>query len=375
MKFNPTFIPNNHAQFLESRKFSVSEIARIFRVPPHLIGDLERATFSNIEHQSIDFVTHTILPWLVRWEQAMDVALFSREEQGRFFVKFIVEGLLRGDATSRSQALQVQFQNGAINIDEWREIEERNPLPDELGQKHFVPLNMQELGAAPAMDPEGITEGSETDRARLVRLSDRHRRLLEDVVARALRRELEAVRKAAVQHAADGAAWREWVDQFYARHAAYLAESLHIELEAARRYTRDHRAAILAHGLEAAAEWDTTATRELIALAGAAGADAPADRSVHVEIHPAPVNVTVPVTIPEGAIRLDVKPPDIHVAAPNVPVTIADGAVRVTSHIAAPAQSPAQPKRATTTTRVEKTVVKRDAQGRADVVHEKHVTE
>lgn len=88
MTFTPISLPNNEAQFLETRKFQVEEICRIYRVPPHLVGNLDRATFSNIENQSIDFAVHTIRPWLVRIEQAMNRALFSDTEKGHFYVQF-----------------------------------------------------------------------------------------------------------------------------------------------------------------------------------------------------------------------------------------------------------------------------------------------
>ena len=88
MKFERIAMPNNEAQFLETRKFQVSEICRIYRVPPHMVGDLEHATFSNIEHQSISFAVHTIRPWLVRIEQAMNKALIPETERGKYFIKF-----------------------------------------------------------------------------------------------------------------------------------------------------------------------------------------------------------------------------------------------------------------------------------------------
>ena len=90
-------MPNNEAQFLETRKFQVTEICRIFRVPPHMIGDLERATFSNIESQNISFAVHTIRPWLVRIEQAVNRALIPENEKGRFYAQFNIDGLMRGD--------------------------------------------------------------------------------------------------------------------------------------------------------------------------------------------------------------------------------------------------------------------------------------
>lgn len=147
---------NEDAQFLDVRKFQINEIARLYRVPPHMIGDLERATFSNIEHQAIEFVVHTIRPWLVRWEQAITRDIIVESERKTYFVEFLVDGLLRGDSISRTMALKNQFMNGAINLDEWRAIENRNPLPDGDGQVHYVPVNLAPVGTEPdvANEPE-----------------------------------------------------------------------------------------------------------------------------------------------------------------------------------------------------------------------------
>ncbi len=101
MKYTPIGISPEQAQFLETRKFQINEIARIFRVPPHMVGDLEKSSFSNIEQQSLEFVKYTLEPWLVRWEQSIQRTLFSPEEKKRYFAKFNVEGLLRGDYASR----------------------------------------------------------------------------------------------------------------------------------------------------------------------------------------------------------------------------------------------------------------------------------
>jgi HK97 family phage portal protein len=130
-------IPPQDAQFLDTRKFQLGEIARLFRVPPHLIGELDRATWGNIEHQAIDFVVHTIRPWLVRTEQALRRDLFGllpARLRDDYHAEHLVDGLLRGDAMSRAQALATQRQNGVITANEWREIENRNPIAggDEL---------------------------------------------------------------------------------------------------------------------------------------------------------------------------------------------------------------------------------------------------
>ena len=133
MKYTPISIPNNEAQFLETRKFQIEEIARLYRVPLHMIGDLDHATFSNIEHLSLEFVKYTLDPWLVRWEQGLQKALLSDSEKGRYFIKFNVEGLLRGDYASRMQGYATARQNGWLSANDIRELEDMNAIPDEEG--------------------------------------------------------------------------------------------------------------------------------------------------------------------------------------------------------------------------------------------------
>ena len=103
MKYTPISISPEQAQFLETRKFQINEIARIFRVPPHMVGDLEKSSFSNIEQQSLEFVKYTLEPWIIRWEQSISRSLLSIEEKRKYFVKFNVDGLLRGDYQSRKE--------------------------------------------------------------------------------------------------------------------------------------------------------------------------------------------------------------------------------------------------------------------------------
>jgi HK97 family phage portal protein len=143
MKFERISMPNNEAQFLETRKFQVDEICRIFRVPPHLVGDLEHATFSNIEHQSISFGVHTIRPWLVRIEQSMNRALFSESEKGRFFIRFNMDGLMRGAYKERMEGYAIARQNGWMSANDIRELESLNPISDaDGGDDYLVNGNM-----------------------------------------------------------------------------------------------------------------------------------------------------------------------------------------------------------------------------------------
>jgi HK97 family phage portal protein len=143
MKFQPIGIPPEQAQFLETRKFQTEEICRIFRVPPHLVANLDKATFSNIEHQSISFVVHTIRPWLVRLEQGMNKALLSQSEKGRYFVGFVVDGLLRGDYASRMQGYAIGIQNGFLSPNDVRTLENMNTI--EHGDIYAMNGNMLKL--------------------------------------------------------------------------------------------------------------------------------------------------------------------------------------------------------------------------------------
>lgn len=133
MHYAPISISPNEAQFLETRKFQVDEIARIFHVPPHMIGDLERSTFSNIEQQSLEFVKYTLNPWVCRWEQALTRALLSPREKREYFIKFNVDGLLRGDYQSRMNGYAVGRQNGWMSANDIRELENLDRIPAEQG--------------------------------------------------------------------------------------------------------------------------------------------------------------------------------------------------------------------------------------------------
>lgn len=126
-KFSSMSIPNDDAQFLETRKFQVSDIARIFRVPPHMIGDLERATFSNVEQMSLEFVQYTLMPWLRQWEQRLTASLLTPAERGEYFIEFLVDGLLRGDAKTRAEVNQIGVQNGWLSPNDVRRMENMNP--------------------------------------------------------------------------------------------------------------------------------------------------------------------------------------------------------------------------------------------------------
>lgn len=143
MKYHEIGLPQKDAQFLETRQFQLNEICRIFRVPPHLVGDLARSTFSNIEHQSIDYVVHTLRPWLVRLEQAFNLCLLNEYERKEYFTKFNVDGLLRGDFATRMNGYAIGRQNGWFSANDIRELEDMNPIPeDQGGDLYLVNGNM-----------------------------------------------------------------------------------------------------------------------------------------------------------------------------------------------------------------------------------------
>lgn len=141
-------------QALESRKFAVTEICRIFGVPPHLVYDLERATFSNIEHQSTEFAQNCITPMSVRIEQTIYKDLLTRRERTNMYAKIATNGMVRGDMKSRTYYYNVARQNGWMNADEIRELEDMNKIPDGLGETYAVNGNMKPLTAMVKGTPE-----------------------------------------------------------------------------------------------------------------------------------------------------------------------------------------------------------------------------
>lgn len=156
MKYTPISISPEQAQFLETRKFQINEIARIFRVPPHMLGDLERSTFSNIEEQSLEFVKYTLSPWISRLEASMQRTLLKPEEKKSMFIRFNVEGLLRGDYESRMNGYAVARQNGWMSANDIRALESMDRIPEEEGgDLYLINGNMTKLKDA------GIFSGKE----------------------------------------------------------------------------------------------------------------------------------------------------------------------------------------------------------------------
>jgi HK97 family phage portal protein len=154
-------MPPEDAQFLQTREFSRSEIAGFFGVPPHLIGDLSRATFSNIEHQAIDFVTHSVNPWVQRIETELNRKLFLQSEQEEYYVKMNLNGLMRGDSQSRAAYYNQLFQIGIFSQNDIRRLEDMNAI--EGGDRYFVPMNMTPVDKLDEVQQDNNDTDTNTD--------------------------------------------------------------------------------------------------------------------------------------------------------------------------------------------------------------------
>ncbi len=169
MKYAPISISPEQAQFLETRKFQINEIARIFRVPPHMLADLEKSSFSNIEQQSLEFVKYTLDPWVVRWEQSLKRSLLTDEEKKRYFFSFNLEGLLRGDYQSRMNGYAIARQNGWMSANDIRELENLDRIPAEQGgDLYLINGNMLPLDRAGAFADKNSSK--ETDNEEVLEL-------------------------------------------------------------------------------------------------------------------------------------------------------------------------------------------------------------
>ncbi|GAG83485.1 unnamed protein product, partial [marine sediment metagenome] len=202
-KFSTLSLSQKDSQYLETRQFSVRDIARWFRIQPHKIGDLADATFSNIEHQSQEYVSDTLTPWFVRWEQAIRMQLMTPQQQAEsLYVKHNANALLRGDLKSRYEAYASGIVNGWFTRNEAREREELNPI-DGLDEP-LVPLNMAVVGEEP------VEEEQPTNNA-----------FIEDIAARITAAEERGLLTRADKANEDRERFNEWVTGFYAKQKTY----------------------------------------------------------------------------------------------------------------------------------------------------------
>ncbi len=233
LKWKQVGLQNDHAQFLESRKYQRSEIAAIFRVPLHKIQDLERSTNNNIEHQGIEYVVDCVRPNVVRWERAIRRCLMSRDDRRRYYPKFNVDTLLRGDMSSRYLAYAVGRQWGWLSADDVRAREDMNPLPDQQGRVYLIPANMQDAAAnqpgARRPGPPQLPAGQPGDQGAVPIAPARaaFTRVLEEAYGRILRKEAAAVARAAKKIDAEGLSkFEQWAVTFYQDHEAEVRATL-----------------------------------------------------------------------------------------------------------------------------------------------------
>jgi HK97 family phage portal protein len=263
MTWTQISLSNKDAEFLESRKFSVAEIARWFRVPPHKLQDLERSTNNNIEHQAIEFVTDTILPWCERWEQVIGRDLITTP---RFFAEHNLSALLRGDSKSQAEAWALGIQWGWLSPNEVRSMDNKNPYVG--GDLYQRPLNMEPVGSG-GSQPGAVAYIDGTD-GKVISLSDStrgHLRLMvKSAAGRAVRKETAAIAKLAERTGAAGPEWIAGVTDFYREHATFVTELLHVPVESAEQYVTSRAAAVLERGPAAIASLEAGQVAELTDL-------------------------------------------------------------------------------------------------------------
>lgn len=215
MTWTQTSIPPDDAQFLETRKFEVEEIARWYGCPLHMIQSLEHATFSNIEHQSIDYVTHTLRPWLVRWEQEIKRKLISPNEQD-LFAEHLVDALLRGDTKTRYESYHIGRQGGWLSANDIRRLENMPEIDG--GDEYLVPLNMSpasEVEQGIARDQ--VAEEADRERSAIRRAVERYRGRSDEFVAWLARYLESRPRRAAERLRLTPAQAREWTHRASSR--------------------------------------------------------------------------------------------------------------------------------------------------------------
>jgi HK97 family phage portal protein len=163
LEFQSIGMPLKDAQFIEGMKFDKAEIATIFNIPLHMVNELDRATHSNIEQQALDFIQNTLSPILIQYEQEFAYKCFSLPEQKRYYLKFNLTSLLRGDSASRSEYYKKMIEMGAMSINEVRSLEEQDAI--EGGDKHFVSLNFTTLDLIEEYQKakSGASKGGESD--------------------------------------------------------------------------------------------------------------------------------------------------------------------------------------------------------------------
>ncbi len=222
-------IPPEDSQYLETRKFQVLEIARWFRVPPHKLADLQRSTFNNIEHQSIEFVTDSLLPWVIRMEQEADYKLIPPKDTGSFFTRMKLEALQRGDSKTQHKNFAIGRQWGYYSVNDIRGMLDLNKLPGDTGDQYLVPGNMitadqvgkEPLSGQPGSNGNGNGKSNNNDDDTV---KDSYRMVFREAAARMATKEVKAASRAAKKFKDDQKGFQKWVDNFYGIQQANFSE-------------------------------------------------------------------------------------------------------------------------------------------------------
>lgn len=268
-------ISNEASQFLESRKFEVTEIARWLGLPPHVLGDLEKATFSNIEQQAQELVVFHLMSWWVRWEQTTKRDLIMAPR--KFFAEFSVDMLLRGDMKSRFDAHKVAIEHGIRNPNEVRELENMNPRADGFGDAYWMPMNFTTAGSAaaqPAAEPQqqamlvmvqpqqlSANDGKQ-------QISEKATAIVQAAAERLVNKEISAIKKWGPRYEdKDSSLWQKWLEDWYGKHVAALQKSLGLDDEEANSYIQAQQKEILEKGLDAVQSWLPGKVNHLVQVA------------------------------------------------------------------------------------------------------------
>ena len=217
MTYKTIGIPPEQAQFLETRKFQISEIARWFRVPPHKIGDLENAAFKNIEQENISYVQDSLTSWVVRWESEAKIKLFKRPSENNLFTSMNLNSRMRGDTKTRGEFYKTMFNVGAFSVNKILELEDENGIGP-AGDAHFVPMNMMTLEEAVNNGNSGETRTRSSD------VSEAHAGIFVDVCSRLITKEIKAVARASDKR--KGVELVKWTHDFYSKHKSQFIEAL-----------------------------------------------------------------------------------------------------------------------------------------------------
>jgi HK97 family phage portal protein len=254
MDWKPITIPPEEAQFLTTREMQIEEVARILNINPILLQQTSKQTSwgSGVAQFLTAFAKFTITPWLEREEDIINYDLFSETERGKYYVKYSVEQLMRGDPLAQAQILEIERRNGITNADEWRQLKELNPLPGEIGKAYYVPLNWIDITKEPdniPKEPDNIPKKPDEDTdeeeqkstvrsKKQVRLRsavlrnktrDSYIKVFEDAAARFVKRDTEGLAKAvkrAFEEADPVAVLERWIEEFYPDQERYIYRTM-----------------------------------------------------------------------------------------------------------------------------------------------------